>query len=38
MSTDDYKEEEEDDEVKDCRSICHLLEENLGIWKVEEDE
>ena len=30
--------DEEEDEVKDAMSIVNLLEENLGMWKVENDE
>ena len=30
--------DEEEDEAKDAMSIVNLLEENLGIWKVENDE
>ena len=30
--------DEEEDEVKDAMSIVDLLEENLGMWKVENDE
>ena len=30
--------DEEEDEVKDALSIVGLLEENLGMWKVEGDE
>ena len=30
--------DEEEDEVKDAMSIVNLLEENIGMWKVENDE
>ena len=29
---------EEEDKVKNAMSIVNLLEENLGMWKIENDE